>query len=100
LAGTAPDHLKRTFPIKRNVFRFSTKEAIDALHINICTHLQSKSNMEINPVVPLISATGFTKSLPGEGRQGINIIPQINPRVAFRKYPKKVGNLLFMGAYI
>ncbi len=29
----------------------------------------------------------------------MSTIPWINPRVAFRKYPKKVGNRLFTGAY-
>jgi hypothetical protein len=41
-------------------------------------------------------------SNPSPERDGceINVIPWINPRVAIRKYPKKVGNRLFMGAYI
>ncbi len=54
----------------------------------------------IYPVVALNSAPGFIKPLPREDGREINVIPWINPRVDFRKYPKKVGNRLFMGAYI
>ncbi len=48
----------------------------------------------LNPVVPLNSVPGSSNPSPERGGHKINAIPWINPRVALRKYPEKVGNHL------
>jgi hypothetical protein len=55
---------------------------------------------EINPVVALNSGLEFIKPYPERDGREINVITWINPREAFRKYPKKIGNRLFMGTTI
>jgi len=54
----------------------------------------------VNPVVALNSALGFINPYPERDGREINVIPWIHPGVAFRKYPKKVGTRLIMGATI